>query len=140
MLYELLIRGTKEGNISGSHIIEFDAGGNIGSPRSIKDEDWAGIAPGINAALTAQISALEAEVASSNDALAMATEQIAEMTATQDGLVAQATVAFAAAEAGDFGPLREVLVAASQRDIERKRAAAEAVLAKAQADLAALTP
>lgn len=130
-LYELLIRGTKEGAISGSHIIEFDTNGNPGAPRSIKGEDLAGIAPGINGALVAQVAAQEA-------ALTAATAQIAEMTATQDGLVAQATDAFAAAESGDFGPLREVLVAASMRDTERKRATAEAALAKAQADLDAL--
>lgn len=131
VLYELLIRGTKEGAISGSHIIEFDASGNPGAPRPIKDSDWAGIAPGINGALVTQVSAQEA-------ALTAATAQIAEMTTTQDGLVAQATAAFAAAEGGDFGPLREVLVAASMRDTERKRAAAEAALTKAQAELDAL--
>lgn len=132
-LYELLIRGKNDGTISGSHIIKFDANGNPGAPRAIKNEDWPSIAQDINGVLVAQIE-------SQNTALAAAEAQIAEMTATQDGLVAQATAAFAAAEGGDFGPLREVLVAASQRDIERKRAAAEAVLAKAQADLAALTP
>lgn len=130
-LYELLIRGKADGSISGSHIIEFDANGNPGAPRPIKDEDWAGIAPGINGVLVSQVASQEA-------ALATANAQIAEMTATQDGLVAQATAAFAAAEGGDFGPLRQVLVAASQRDTERKRAAAEAALAKAQADLATL--
>lgn len=131
MLYELLIRGKNDGTISGSHIIKFDANGNPGAPRPIKDSDWAGIAPGINGALVAQVSAQEA-------ALAAATAQIAEMTTTQDGLVVQATAAFAAAEAGDFGPLRQVLTAASMRDTERKRVAAEAALAKAQAELDAL--
>jgi len=116
MLYELLIRGKADGTISGSHIIEFDANGNPGIPRPIKDSDWAGIAPGINGALVAQVATQEA-------ALTAATAQIA---------------AFSAAKAGDFGPLREVLAAASMRDTERKRAAAEAALAKAQADLAAL--
>lgn len=130
-LYEILIRGTKDGTISGAHIIEFDTNGNLGAPRPIKDEDWAGIAPGINGALVAQVAAQEADLATAN-------AQIAEMTATQDGLVAQATSAFAAAESGDFGPLRQVLVAASMRDTDRKRAAAEAALAKAQADIAAL--
>lgn len=130
-IYEILIRGKSDGTISGSHIIEFDVNGNPSAPRPIKDEDWAGITPGINGALVAQVAAQEA-------ALATANAQIAEMTATQDGLVAQATAAFAAAEGGDFGPLREVLVAASMRDTECKRAVAEAALAKAQADLAAL--
>lgn len=130
-LYELLIRGKNDGAISGSHIIEFDANGNVGVPRPIKSEDWATIVPDINGALITQVAAQEA-------ALITANAQIAEMTAMQDGLVAQATAAFAAAEGGDFGPLRQVLVAASMRDTERKRATAEAALAKAQADLAAL--
>jgi len=130
-LYELLIRGKNDGTISGSHIIEFDANGNVGVPRPVKDEDWAGIIPNINGALITQVAAQEV-------ALAAANAQITEMTATQDGLVAQATAAFTAAEGGDFGPLRQVLVAASMRDTERKRANAEAALAKAQAELDAL--
>jgi hypothetical protein len=62
-LYELLIRGKADGSISGSHIIEFDTAGNPGLARPIKDEDWIGIAPGINAALTSRINDLEAELA-----------------------------------------------------------------------------
>lgn len=63
MLYELLIRGKNDGTISGSHIIEFDATGNPGPPRSIRDEDWTSIVPGINVALTNRIAALEEELA-----------------------------------------------------------------------------
>lgn len=63
MLYELLIRGKSDGTISGSHIIEFDAAGNPGQPRSIRDEDWPSIVPGINAALTNRIAVLEEELA-----------------------------------------------------------------------------
>ena len=62
-LYELLIRGKADGSISGSHIIDFDANNNPGAARPIKNEDWAGIAPGINAALTSRINDLEAELA-----------------------------------------------------------------------------
>ena len=61
--YEILIRGKVDGTVAGSHIIYFDANGQTGAARPIRDEDWPSIVPGINAALTSRITELEAELA-----------------------------------------------------------------------------
>jgi hypothetical protein len=61
MLYELLIRGTVEGTISGAHVIDFEDGAP-GLPRAIYEDDWAEISGEIDALLSAQIATLEAEI------------------------------------------------------------------------------
>jgi hypothetical protein len=62
-LYELLIRGKSDGTIAGSHVVYFDESGRTGETHPIAPEDWPEVAQAVNAALSAEIASLQAQLA-----------------------------------------------------------------------------
>jgi hypothetical protein len=73
-LYELLIRGKSDGTIAGSHVVYFDESGRTGETRPIAPEDWPEVAQAVNAALSAEIASLQAQLAARPESEEVQTE------------------------------------------------------------------
>lgn len=140
MIYEILIRGKSDGTVSGSHVIDFDAAGNIGAPRPILDADWPAVAADVNGALIEQLAARDAEITAlkAEHASILAAAVDAEGKAVQDRLDALVQAGQAAHAAGDLATIGLVLDQAYAYTASSRRAKLEAQLAQAQAALAAL--
>jgi hypothetical protein len=73
-LYELLIRGKSDGTIAGSHVVYFDESGRTGETHPIAPEDWPEVAQAVNAALSAEIASLQAQLAARPESEGVQTE------------------------------------------------------------------
>lgn len=117
MIYELLIRGTAEGTISGSHAIDF-VDGRPGLPRPIKASDWPAIASEINAALIATVAELQGTLAERDTALSSLTDAILTVKS-----------------APDIDTAKTIAREATRNETEKKRAALLAEIAAKQEEL-----
>lgn len=137
--YEILIRGTADGKLSGSHVID-TPGANA---RPITPADLADIAPSINAAAILESSELVAAhtsvLAAKDAALSAAQAAQAAAEAKVEALLKGAQDVLALPDTQSRVEAAEALIASVQAtENEKKRIALAAEIASKQAELAAL--
>lgn len=126
--YEILIRGTKDGKLSGSHVIDtFGA-----DARPITTADLSAIAPAINAAAIATADSIAAE----KDAeIATLTESLTALESLRDNMVSRVTEVLQSGDPEQFAALAVDFLTPAQ---EKLRSEKMAQLEALQAEIAAL--
>ena len=126
--YEILIRGTPDGTLSGCHAID-TAGGDA---RPITRDDLAAVAPAINAAAlatnAAELERVKAELADRNALIESAKTAI-------KGAIADATLD----DTATVATIAQVVAVAELPAIEKRKLEIAAEIAAKQAELEALT-